>query len=200
VSAEVVEIGLLADLRRVQLDHERWLACEDVEYPPVAGRKYKAYGIWGDGSWRALAVGHMDADESILDVLKADITEDVAVPLLERYGVHPQVGGDQFGYPLAQALCGMIHELIKPPPPCPHYLSTWRHQLLFHQYQELGMILHAKWQACWKDGVQFRELPFDGVRFEELLSRAVEYHQHDELDRCEGVLAEAERVMLGRTP
>ena len=198
MSADMAEI--LADLRRVQLNYERRLACEDVEHPPIAGRKYKAYGIWGDGSWRALAVGHMDDDKSVLDVLKADVAEDVAVPLLQRYGVHPQVGVDQFGLPLAQAVCEVIRELLKPPPPCPHYLSTWRHQLLFHQYQELGMVLHVKWQACWKEGVQVSELSFDGVRFEELLDRAVECHQVDELDRCERLLGQAERLMVGALP
>jgi hypothetical protein len=176
VSAEVVEIGLLADLRRIQLDYERWLACETIEHPPVSGRKYKAYGVPSEEQWRALAVGHMDPDgETVLDVLKAGVAWDTAIALLAPYGVaYPVSGLDQFGLPLAQAMCGMVHELIKPPPPCPHYLSTWRHQMLFHQYQELGMVLHEKWKACWKDGAQVRELPFDGVRFEELLNQAVE--------------------------
>ena len=55
-------------------------------------------------------------------------------------------------------------------------------------------------ERCWKDGKQVSELPFDGVRFEELLGRAVEYHQHDELDCCERLLGQAERLMVGALP
>lgn len=89
------------------------------------------------------------------------------------------------------------HQLA-PQQPCPHHISTWRHQLLFEAYQELQTAFQVKWQACWRDGVLVGELSFDGARFEELLKVAREHHQDDELDRCQRVLAEAELVMLGR--
>ena len=91
------------------------------------------------------------------------------------------------------------HELAEPQPkPCPHYISSWRHQLLFQEHQELTDTFVMKWQACWKDGVLVGALPFDGARFEELLKKAAEHHHYDELDRCERVLAEAELLMLGQ--
>ena len=140
-------------------------------------------------------------DADIVDELHADLTYRLArmwcmdlTRALSRRGI----SGEEVDHIICRYDALRDSDEVMMPLPCPHYLSTWRHQLLFHQHQELGMILHVKWQACWKEGVQVSELPFDGARFEELLGRAAECHQRDELDCCEGVLAEAELLMLGR--
>jgi hypothetical protein len=89
-------------------------------------------------------------------------------------------------------------EVLDPPlRPCPHHWSTWRHMLLFDQFQDLCDVFHRKWRACWKDGVQVRELEIDGARFEWLTRKAMDCHEADELDRCERLLGEVELLLLG---
>ena len=188
---------------------ERNVAEGAFGFPPVAGVTYVACAVYGPGSadrLLAFAIGHLDDDQIVLDLLESDVSEAAAAAAVKRYRVSPAnylvdpLGRSLDGaeVPLAQAYV-RIDELLHPKPkPTPSYLRTWRHQLLWQRANEVGDALQRQWRKCWKDGKQVAELPFDGGRVEELLHLAGDCHYADELDREEKLLEEAERVIIGR--
>jgi hypothetical protein len=90
-------------------------------------------------------------------------------------------------------------EVLDPPLRlCPHHWSSWRHMLLFDHFRELVEVFQRRWRACWEGNRQVRELAIDGERFEWLTRKAMDFHEHDDLDRCEKVLDEVELILLGR--
>jgi hypothetical protein len=168
------------------------------ERRPIAGITYVACGIWpqGVGGLLAFVVAHVDEDDvTVIDVLRTGIPEDKAAAVARRYGppliVHPL---DDARLPLAQAVC-TAGALLRPKPP--HYCASWRHMLVHGRIYELRDLEYRKSASIWEDGVQVRELLYDGARLESLINDAIACFEVDNLDGADRYCMAAERVMVG---
>ena len=69
--------------------------------------------------------------------------------------------------------------------------------IVHERISELRDLEYRKSASIWEDGVQVRELPYDGARLERLINRSIEYFERDDLDRADQHCLLAERVMVG---
>jgi hypothetical protein len=181
---------------------ERMLDIGMEELRPIAGVTYVACGICRQGitgNLPAFIVAHIDEDDNtIIDVLRTNISEDKATAVARRYGPRPIVHPlDDAGLPLVQVF-GIADMLLRPKPP--HYCASWWHMLVYQRICELRDLEYRKSASIWEDGVMVRELPYDGARLERLINDAIECFERDDLERADRYCMAAERVMVGGRP
>jgi hypothetical protein len=106
------------------LDHQNWadkvmasVSKGVTERPPVAGVKYKAFGVHPPepGNLLGFTIGHRTGEKLVVDVVRDDISVPDAVAVMKHYGITTRITiaeGDEADA-LAHAVCGLIHELGK---------------------------------------------------------------------------------------
>ena len=206
------QAGMAAEMERalkVHVGADPW--------PPVAGIKYAACGIYADyPRFAAFVVVHPRKehpglnDVPAIDGVFINISETEARAMARGYDIDPNAhlyGADHLetdtlrsplvGLPLSQAIWLASQILARPPPPLRVRYRSWRHGLIDERIEEICKLLVDKWGTCWEGDVQVRELSFSGETVERLTRTAFDYLERDDLDAADRCCEEAEAEMGG---